>query len=323
MSKVTKKWIGDDQVGALKILLENNSWLRGRNAADNANVNLLRLTSGDAFEFASVPVFGGNDLLHEGNKGVANGVAELDGSGKVPAAQLPSYVDDVEEYANLAAFPGTGEIGKIYVTLDDNKTYRWSGSAYVEISAGPADTDALAEGSTNFYYTEGRFDASLATKDTDDLTEGATNKYYATSLFEADLAASDTDDLTEGATNLYHTTARARTAAVVNSTAGNETDQAASVAAMKSYVEGEVSSSQANFAIEKFALSGTDITNQFVTLANEPVEGSLNVIPRGGLPQEIDVDFELDDTNADQINFLGDLASELAEGDILIVQYSY
>jgi hypothetical protein len=47
---------------------------------------------------------------------------------------LPSYVDDVLEYANLASFPATGESGKIYVALDTNKTYRWSGSAYVEIS---------------------------------------------------------------------------------------------------------------------------------------------------------------------------------------------
>jgi len=57
-------------------------------------------------------------------------------SGKVPAEQLPSYVDDVLEYSNLSAFPTTGETGKIYVTLDTNKTYRWSGSAYIEISTG-------------------------------------------------------------------------------------------------------------------------------------------------------------------------------------------
>lgn len=69
------------------------------------------------------------------NKGVANGYAGLDAAGKVPANQLPSYVDDVLEFANLVAFPVTGEAGKIYVALDTNKTYRWSGSAYVEISA--------------------------------------------------------------------------------------------------------------------------------------------------------------------------------------------
>jgi hypothetical protein len=53
--------------------------------------------------------------------------------GKVPSSQLPSYVDDVIEVANYAALPATGETGKIYVTLDTNKIYRWSGSAYVEI----------------------------------------------------------------------------------------------------------------------------------------------------------------------------------------------
>ena len=62
------------------------------------------------------------------------GVPALDANGKVLSSQLPSYVDDVLEYANLSAFPQTGESGKIYVALDTNKTYRWSGSAYVEIS---------------------------------------------------------------------------------------------------------------------------------------------------------------------------------------------
>ncbi len=63
-----------------------------------------------------------------------NGVCGLDGSGKVSSTYLPSYVDDVLEYANLAGFPVTGETGKIYVALDNNKVYRWSGSVYVEVS---------------------------------------------------------------------------------------------------------------------------------------------------------------------------------------------
>jgi hypothetical protein len=69
-------------------------------------------------------------------KGVANGVATLDSSGLVPATQLPSYVDDVLEFANLASFPATGESGKIYVETDTNQTYRWSGSTYIQIASG-------------------------------------------------------------------------------------------------------------------------------------------------------------------------------------------
>jgi hypothetical protein len=68
------------------------------------------------------------------NKGVNNGYASLDSGGKIPASQLPSYVDDILEYTNLAGFPGTGEAGKIYVDLTENKIYRWSGSAYIEVS---------------------------------------------------------------------------------------------------------------------------------------------------------------------------------------------
>ena len=80
-------------------------------------------------------------------KGAVNGVAELDESGKVPSSQLPSYVDDVLEFDSQSAFPGTGESGKIYVAKDTNKTYRWSGSAYVEISASLA----LGETSSTAY----------------------------------------------------------------------------------------------------------------------------------------------------------------------------
>lgn len=59
--------------------------------------------------------------------------ANLSNNGKVPASQLPSYVDDVEEYGSLSSFPKQGEEGKIYVATDTNLTYRWSGSTYVEI----------------------------------------------------------------------------------------------------------------------------------------------------------------------------------------------
>lgn len=80
-------------------------------------------------------------------KGQPGGLAELDSTGKVPAAQLPSYVDDVLEYSTKAQFPQTGETGKIYVAKDTNLTYRWTGTQYLEIS----QSLALGETSSTAY----------------------------------------------------------------------------------------------------------------------------------------------------------------------------
>ena len=112
-------------------------------------------------------------------KGAASGLAELDSSGLVPTSQLPSYVDDVLEYTNASSFPGTGETGKIYVALDTNDIYRWSGSAYVKVSDAVSTSDqatALATartisltgdvtGSTSF---EGSADVSISATIADD-----------------------------------------------------------------------------------------------------------------------------------------------------------
>jgi len=82
-----------------------------------------------------------DNKLDDSQKGANNGLAELDGSGKVPASQLPSYVDDVLEFDEEADFPGTGEVGKLYVALDTNDVYRWTGSAYVKVSDAVTSAD--------------------------------------------------------------------------------------------------------------------------------------------------------------------------------------
>ncbi|MEH3129397.1 MAG: hypothetical protein PGN27_05470 [Mycolicibacterium neoaurum] len=100
--------------------------------------------------------------------GAANGVAPLDANSLIPATYLPSYVDDVLEFATLSAFPAVGETGKIYTALnagtaaDPSKIYRWSGSTYWEISPSPGSTDAVPEGAANLYFTNARADARIA-----------------------------------------------------------------------------------------------------------------------------------------------------------------
>ena len=112
---------------------------------------------------------------------------------------------------------------------------------YVDDSILTKDnTDEIAEGENNLYYTDARFDTRLATKNTADLTEGS-NLYYTDARADARIAANiidedamgtdsatrapsqqsvkalvasqiltkdNTDEITEGSTNLYYTTAR-------------------------------------------------------------------------------------------------------------------
>ena len=105
-------------------------------------------------------------------KGAASGVAELDAQGKVPSSQLPSFVDDViEAYYNTTdgkfyeestyTTEITPETGKIYVDLTTNKTYRWGGSAYVEIS------ESLALGTTHATAFYGDYGQTAYTHATD------------------------------------------------------------------------------------------------------------------------------------------------------------
>jgi hypothetical protein len=97
------------------------------------------------------------------NKGAANGYAPLDATAKIPSINLPSYVDDILEYANLAAFPVVGETGKIYIAIDTGKQYRWSGAVYVAVTNGfIATTTDVPEG-LNLYFTTARVLATVLT----------------------------------------------------------------------------------------------------------------------------------------------------------------
>lgn len=184
-------------------------------------------------------------------------------------------------------------------------------------------TSDLEEG-TNLYYTSARFDSAFAGKTTDELSEGMSNYYYTEARFSSSLATKDTDDLVEGG-NLYFTDARAKSAAVVNSTAGFETDQAASVSSMKSYIASEIAAAEMVFHKEKIILSASDISNQYVNLAfliNE--ESIVAFVARLGLHKGDDFTVSTV-SGVSRISFAGPIAvggnQALVAGDVLYFTY--
>lgn len=112
-------------------------------------------------------------------------------SGTISAANLPSYVDDVLEYASLSKFPTTGESGKIYTALDTNKIYRWSGSAYVVIS------ETVALGTT--HSSAGYGDESRAAYNHSTKTSG--NPHHVT---KTDVGLGDVDNTADSAKSVKY-----------------------------------------------------------------------------------------------------------------------
>lgn len=136
----------------------NEAATTATNAANNANTQAEY-----AKEQGDYAKQQGDAVLAQ--KGQPNGLAELDSTGRVPASQLPSYVDDVIDVDTYDDLPNPGESGKIYITTDTNLQYRWSGTCYAEISP------SLALGTTS--ETAGRGDWTQAAYDHSLITNGS------------------------------------------------------------------------------------------------------------------------------------------------------
>lgn len=321
MSQIKKRFIGENQIDGSKLLLSNAEFLRSKKANGDAQ-NLMKLNSSDELEFALLPKVSsdptsGDQLARKSwidtqlglkldASAVGVSVAQLV-DGKVPSAQLPSYVDDVLEFANLAAMPEAGETGKIYVAIDSKKVYRWSGSQYIEIS--PSEVNSV-NGKTG-----------VVTLDTGDISEGS-NLYYTQARFDSAFGAKDTGGLAEGS-NKYFTDARAKAAAVADAINSSVTDVAPSQKAVYDALALKQDASAIKVSKkETIELVGGET---YVDLAHQAETDSV-LVWIDGVMQDEGADFTLSVVSSKtRITFAGDLASggaaAVAAGDKIRVQY--
>lgn len=235
--------------------------------------------------------------LDQATKGAANGVAELDGSGKIPTSQLPALaVTDTFVVASEALMLAlTAEKGDVAIRTDLSKSFILAGT----------DPSVLADWKELLTPT--------------DAVVSVNGQTGAVSL--------DTDDIAEGTTNKYFSDAAAKAAAVVNSTAGSETDQAASVDAMKSYVSSEIAAIPApqipQGKKERIVLTATDISNGYIDCAFEAMADTMMVMTGGVVHNEgSGDDYTLSVVSGKtRITFEPDLAAILADGDDIYLQY--
>lgn len=335
MSQIQKKFLKADSVDESKILLLNNGALRARNAADSADVELMKLDSSDVLKVLKLPRIdsalsgpsNAKDLVTKEYVdssvstgvldliGQPNGIASLDGSGLVPASQLPSYVDDVLEFANLAAFPAVGETGKIYVAIDTSKCYRWSGSTYVYITSGAVDS---VNGQTG-----------VVVLDTGDVSEAGDSRYYTAARQAAVEAYADAAVLVE------KNRAEAAESAIASDLAQEILDRAADVDAEQLRAEtaegvlaGRASALEAASLqwqpVEKFTLTAPMIAAGYVELSFQAVEHSIMASVDRLMIHHTD-DYTVSVVGGKtRLTFVGSLVTpgqeKLAAGDVIRVQ---
>ena len=208
------KPISTAQQAALNAKVDKTTTVNGHALSGNVTVTKSDVGLGNVTNDAQVK---------RSEMGVASGVATLDTTGKVPASQLPSYVDDVLEYTSQASFPATGQSGIIYVDLATNKTYRWGGTEYVEISSslalgetsstayagdkGKANADAISALQTRV----GNVESKNSTQDTAIQTAQGAAEAAQTTATQAKTAAETNagaiEDIVDGTTTVAKATA--------------------------------------------------------------------------------------------------------------------
>lgn len=289
MALLQGKFIADDAIQGDKVKLNNDQYLRGRNNADSADVDLVKVNASDEIEFASRPVVGGDSLAYLSD---IPGVFDVQGNWDA-STNTPSLASGVN---------GTSATNPLYI---------------VNV-AGSTTLDGISSWDVGdwVYFANGAWQKA----DNVDDVLSVNSQTGAVVL--------DTDDISEGTTNLYFTESRVEDTTLANYTVGADAAIANTddVKGAFGKVQGQINalSSAATLADNvSLSINATDISNGYKDLAQEATT-VLSVTPKGGLKQEVGVDYTLSVVSSvTRITFAGDLATVLADGDTLLVSYLY
>lgn len=279
MSQLVKKFIGNNEVGAAKIRLENNTYLRARNAANSADIDAMKVNASNAIEFASTPVVGGSNVATETFVTTAVNNATNNIKFKSVRAKTTGNV-------TIATALNAGDvIDGVTLVLND--------LVLVGSQSAPAE---------NGVYVVGPSPARASFADTFDKHVGLV-AIVSEGTVNADLAFVFTSDV--GGT--LNTTALTVAPFPTNSVLVPVWEK------------------------ETFTLSGGDITNQYVDLAQVAKTDSIDLFVRGGGIMEEGQSFTVSYTGGaggkTRISFAGILATggaaELIATDVLVVKYQY
>lgn len=312
MSQIQTKFIANDAVTNAKVATGLDAAKIGDGSVSNTEFQRLNGLTGDIQAQLDAKV-------DDSEKGAANGVATLDGAGKVPVSQLPNSIMEYQGTWNASTnspslADGVGNTGDVYRVSVAGSQDLGSGS----ISYGIGDY-VIYNGSiwekadtTDAVSSVNGFQGAVVL-DTDDISEGATNLYYTDARVDSEVKA-------------LHTTSPSTTLASTDLLLVADVSDSNNLKQVTAQDIADLAVDPTLFAKETFTLSAGDITAQKVTLANTPKANSVMLIVKGGAPTLEGASHDYSMSGA-QLNFLNDLATggaaALIAGDIIQVAYSY
>lgn len=311
MSLLKGKYVENDTLDGDKILLENDQWLRAKNATGDGVVNLIKISGDNEVNLPSGSKIDGSEILTS-----ANVVSTFEIQGNWNAdTNTPTLVSGEND---------TGATYPLYIV-------NVAGSTVIDGQSDWQVGDKIYFGNGQWYKADNN-DAivsvnnkvGVVTLNSDDISEGASNLYYTSGRFNSDFSGKNSDDLSEGSSNLYFSEARVRSSVLTGYSVGSNTAISASDSILGAFekVQGQIdalSTAATNAKVEVITISATDIANGYITLEESPTT-VLSVSPKGGLVAEPTADYSI---NNDELSWSGDLASIIDEGDKLIVSYLY
>ena len=358
MSQLKTKFIEDNAVTDLKMRLRNNLALRARNAADNADIEILKISASDVLQIL-------REMSMQNNK-----IIDLADPTSGTDAATKQYVDSVAQgltdpkdacrAATTAALPavtydnGTAGVGAtltadangalpsqdgIALALNDRLLVKNQGAG---LQNGIYEVTQIGDGSNPFILTR-TTDADESSDVTQGMfcpvAEGAVNGSLG-------FMVTTPDPITVGSTAITFTqfgetilagtglTKTGSTISVDNGDGigfnGNQVvvlvDDTLTTGTTK--ISGGVVAGRRTFE-EGFTLNGTDITNQYVDLTKVASQDSVQLFPRSGIKQKAAVDFTVSLTGGaggkTRVTFAGDLATggsaALESGDIIDIAF--
>jgi hypothetical protein len=276
MSRLQTKWISDNAISALKIRLANDNFLRARNAADTADINLLKVNASNMAEFGAEPIYSG----------------------------VPTM--------------GTSLVNKQFVmdviagVRDPKDAVRAATTADLDLAEFPGTLDGVVLSVGN----------RVLVKNQDEASENGIYVFNG-----ANLPVTRATDFDEN-----HEVKQGASTDVVEGTINGNTrwllttvEPDVGVGPLV-FVKTPTPQDQVAFKRNVFVLNSTDVANGYVDLTNIAQHQSLIVWPDGGLPQRIVSDYSLANNgvgDVTRLTFAGDLVSNLAANDVLIVNFAH